>query len=41
MENKDLQTKYEILKQVFEDILAQHIVLNELRDFYRHKAGIK
>ena len=32
--------KYNQLKSVFEELLVQHIVLNELRDYYRVRAGI-
>jgi len=35
------QEKYDQLSKVFEELLTQHIVLAELRDFYRQRAGLK
>jgi hypothetical protein len=36
----DLVTKMHQLETVFEEMLTQHIVIKELRDFYRNRAGI-
>ncbi len=33
--------KYALLLSVFEEVLKQHIVLSELRDFYRRRAGLE
>lgn len=33
--------KYALLLSVFEEVLRQHIVLSELRDFYRSRAGLE
>lgn len=38
--SETLTRKYEKLKMVFEEVMKQHIVLAELRDFYRKRGGL-
>lgn len=40
-DKSELQAKYNLLHKVFEEILIEKIVLSELRDFWRMKAGLK
>lgn len=36
----ELATKLHRLETVFEEVLAQHIILSDLREFYRNRAGL-
>lgn len=40
-DKKEIQIKYNLLHKVFEELLVDKIVLSELRDFWRVKAGLK
>jgi hypothetical protein len=36
----ELQAGYNDLYKAFEELLAQHIITSDLRDFYRSRAGV-
>jgi hypothetical protein len=40
LENLELESNILSLKELFEKVLREHIVLPELRDFYRNKINV-